>query len=228
MDAVTIILIVSLVGGVLALIAYPLWQQTRPEAIFRVNHSGQTLEEYQARYQAILDAIKDLMFDYEMGKVSREDYEILLNQTKLEAANLRRQIDHLSSAVVEVDVSLDAEIETLVAQFKNSGINGNEALIREVEAEIELLKDLELDEQADTASAADETLICPNCHQPVRADDAFCSRCGQSLAELAAKIDEDTCPECGYGFQSDDLFCAQCGFAFKEVNQEETTTELPA
>ena len=108
MDHLSLILILALGVGVLLLIAYPLWQQTRPEAIFRANRSGQTLAEYQARYQAALDSIRDLMFDYEMGKVSTEDYELLLHKTKLEAAQIRQQIDRLSQGQVSmIDPALD-------------------------------------------------------------------------------------------------------------------------
>ena len=123
MDPITLTIIISLalVVGAFALIFYPLWQQTRPDAIFRVDRSGQTLEEYQARYQATLASIKDLMFDYEMGKVSTEDYETLLQSTKLEAAQLRQQIDRLSQGVESaIDADLDREIETLVSQLRQS------------------------------------------------------------------------------------------------------------
>ena len=42
MEPVTLIISLALVVGAFALILYPLWQQTRPEAIFRVNRTGQT------------------------------------------------------------------------------------------------------------------------------------------------------------------------------------------
>ena len=68
MDAFTLILGLLLIGGALALILYPFWQQTRPEAIFRMNNAGQTLEEYQARYQAYR-RLWPLMADYQ-GELS--------------------------------------------------------------------------------------------------------------------------------------------------------------
>ena len=114
----------------LLLVGYPLWRQMRPEALFQVDRSGQTLEECQARYQAVLAAIKDLMFDHEMGKVPAEDYEILLTKSKLEAARIRQQIDLLSqSSEPELDPALDAEIEELVAQLDLNNPNGNEIFL---------------------------------------------------------------------------------------------------
>ncbi len=218
MAALPLVIIVILIGGALALIFYPLWQQTRPEAIFRVNRPGQTLEEYQARYQAVLAAIKDLMFDYEMGKISAEDYESLLNKTKLEAAEIRRQIDHLEhSPTAGIEATLDAEIETLITRL-NHNFEADESLLAEVDAEIELLKDVELDKQPATG-LADDKLNCPNCHKTTLPGDAFCAHCGQSLAEFETEFetefDADACPKCGYSSQSDDLFCARCGANLK-------------
>ncbi len=90
MDATTTIIILILIGVALLLILYPLWRQTRVRA---VGPEGRTLAEYETRYQASLAAIKDLMFDYEMGKVDEQDYKVLLANLKAEAAQLRRQID---------------------------------------------------------------------------------------------------------------------------------------
>lgn len=232
MDAPVLIFIVVLIGAALALIFYPLWQQTRHEAIFRVNQSGQTLEEYQARYQALLDAIKDLMFDYEMGKVDAEDYEPLLNRTKLEAANIRRQLDRLNHAgSVEVEATLDAEIEALIARMKSGSLDGKRALLREVDAEIELLKagDLAKSGSHSNGPGAADQPACPNCGNTYQSGDAFCTRCGQSLAELEPESAASVCPECGHTYQPGDAFCAQCGTVLKEIKNQkyQDATELP-
>ncbi len=206
MDILPLIITLALVGGTLALVLYPLWRQTRPagsfgETISGVGRPGRTLEEYDARYQAALAAIKDLMFDYEMGKVSAEDYEMLLTKSKLEAAQIRRQIDLLSqSTTSKIDPEIEAKIESLVAEFKNSGLNGNEALLQNVETEIEALKNIQPDSQ---------TGFCPHCGRNFQMDDAFCSGCGQSLADV--KTNKNACPECGSAIQPDDTFCAKCG-----------------
>lgn len=210
MDILTLIISLALGLIVLVVILYPLWQRTRPEAIFRVDRSGQTLEEYQARYQAVLASIKDLMFDYEMGKVSTEDYEPLLTRSKLEAAEIRRHIDRLGQGQeAEIDPALETEIETLIAQLKSSHSNGNETMLREIEAEIEALKHISF-----TDAAAH--FNCPNCGQPHEITDAFCSGCGRPLSEQLSQISEDLCPECGQPVESDDVFCARCGTPLTE------------
>jgi hypothetical protein len=210
MDALTLTISLALTAGVFGLILYPLWQQTRPEAL-QTGRSGQTLEEYQARYQATLDAIKDLMFDHEMGKTSADDYDKLLAKTKLEAAGIRHQIDRLSRSVAtDVEAALDVEIERLVAQLRHSQPAESAALLAEVEAEIDLLKNIRLE------SAEMDEATCPHCGQPFLPGDAFCSGCGQPLpdltaAESPAKV--DICSACGYAYQAGDAFCARCGLA---------------
>ncbi|MBI1880342.1 MAG: zinc ribbon domain-containing protein [Chloroflexi bacterium] len=217
MDALTLIVSLALAVGAFGLILYPLWQQTRLEAISQGDRSGQTLEEYQARYQAALDAIKDLMFDQEMGKISAEDYERLLAKTKLEAAEIRHQIDRLShSAAADKEAALDVEIERLVAQLRISSSNGSEALLREVDTEIELLKNIQFD------PAQIDEAVCPHCGHVFLPGDTFCTGCGQALPEGAANEPDaraDVCPACGYAYQPDDAFCAKCGQALDSSTQ---------
>jgi hypothetical protein len=214
MDALTLTLSLALVAVAFGLILYPLWQQTHSEAGLQPDRSGQTLEEYQARYQAALDAIKDLMFDREMGKISAEDYEKLLAKSKLEAAEIRHQIDRLShSTAADKEAVLDVEIERLVAQLRTGQLNGSEALLHEVDAEIESLRNLRL------SPAGFEEAACPHCGRAFLPGDAFCAGCGQALPDVGlAKPDiaEELCPTCGYAYQPGDVFCARCGQALNE------------
>lgn len=214
MDALTLTLSLVLFAGAIGLIFYPLWQQTRSEAEVQPDNSGQTLEEYQARYQAALDAIKDLMFDHEMGKSSPEDYEKLLARSKLEAAEIRHQIDRLNhSTVADKEAAWDVEIERQVAQLRMGQLNGSEALLDEVDAEIEALKNIRL-----SPAGVDEA-VCPHCGQAFLPGDAFCTGCGQPLPEVTvAEPDtvEEVCPACGYAYRPGDTFCARCGQALNE------------
>jgi len=207
MDTFTIVGIVVLVGVALVLVLYPLWQQTRHEVSFQANGSGQTLEEYEARYQAQLAAIKDLMFDYEMGKVSSEDYETFVTKAKLEAAEIRQHLDSLSVAPASngINAALDAEIEALITRLRHNApaSSDDNTLEEEVDAEIELLKQ--------TQPEAITGIICPNCNHVLQPDDAFCSRCGQPAP--APEPASDVCPQCGHTVQPDDAFCARCGTA---------------
>jgi uncharacterized OB-fold protein len=110
----------------------------------------------------------------------------------------------MSQHDVDLDPTIDAEIEKLVAHLKNNPTNGNTALLKEVDREIEILK-----------HARRDTLTCPNCGKIAQIGDAFCSSCGQSLENV--KADENTCPQCGTSIQPDDAFCAKCGAEFHNI-----------
>lgn len=207
MEILTILIVVLLVVLALTLVVYPLWQQTRPEALFQINRSGQTLEEYQARYQATLASIKDLMFDHEMGKVSEEDYQLLLNKAKLEAAGYRKEIERLGSNTGEIDTALNAQIEARISQIRGHATNNSNQLLQAVDAEIALLKQTQAPLQGNGA------LACPNCGRPFQPGDAFCVGCGQSVQNVLPPNQTHVCPQCGAPTKTEDSFCAQCGHA---------------
>ncbi len=212
MDALTLLTSLVLVIGAFALVLYPLWQQTHSGSLFKIERVGQTSEEYQARYQAALAAIKDLMFDYEMGKVASDDYEKLLAKAKLEAAAIRHQLDRFNhSTTTDMAATLEVEIEKLVAQLRSNKFTGHETLLSTVNAEIDLLK------KVVPPATTSEDLLCPQCGQPVFLDDAFCAACGHALAQFSPQQKLNTnasfCPSCGQVIRPEDAFCARCGAA---------------
>ena len=90
---------IEIIGVVLAIataafIAYPLLQKQKSKASFALNHRAQEME---ARKNEIYAAIRDIDFDYQMGKLSEEDYEALRQQYKTEAIGMMKQIDQTGS-----------------------------------------------------------------------------------------------------------------------------------
>jgi len=71
-------------------VGYPLFQKRQPKISFALNHRAQELEARKAELYA---AIRDLDFDYRMGKLTKEDYETLRDQYKTEAIGMMKQID---------------------------------------------------------------------------------------------------------------------------------------
>lgn len=88
---------VEIIGIILAIltalfVGYPLLQKRRQKVSFALNHRAQELE---ARKAEIYTAIRDIDFDYRMGKLSQEDYETLREQYKTEAIGMMKQIDEM-------------------------------------------------------------------------------------------------------------------------------------
>jgi membrane protease subunit (stomatin/prohibitin family) len=87
----------EIIGVVLAMltglfIAYPFLQKRQRQVSFADNHRA---EELEARKAQIYAAIKDIDFDFQMGKLSKEDYEQLRSEYKVQAVGLLKQLDQM-------------------------------------------------------------------------------------------------------------------------------------
>jgi type II secretory pathway pseudopilin PulG len=145
---------VEIIGILLAIltalfIGYPLFQKQQRKVSFALNHRAQELE---ARKTEIYAAIRDIDFDYRMGKLSQEDYETLRDQYKAEAVNLMKQIDQAKL------------VKSRTAASKGDGRTGTGGGVKQ------------------TVSAEQAARFCHQCGQPVSAQDRFCSACGEKLA----------------------------------------------
>jgi rubrerythrin len=223
MEILTISAIVILVVIALFIIAYPLWQQSQAAPVNFTVTPGHTQAELEARYNAELAAIKDLMFDYEMGKVAHDDYNQLLSLSKSRAAKIRREMTLLNNQL-EIYPELDAEIEALIAQTRRqalSNINGKGTMLRQVDQEI-----------AELVHGNGHTIACPRCQARVLIGDSFCPACGHSTnhnhTASPGEEDELNCRQCGTTVHATDAFCAGCGLALDPLLQapklENTTT----
>lgn len=178
-------LVVLLVGGALAFVLWPL----------RGSHdrvSSETLSVYEtdagaplltraallARREALYTALRDAEFDHAMGKLASEDYRALHRQLTLEAAQVLRQLDHLTS---NPEVAYDQEIEQAVLRVREGKDTTTFPLPNElreaVEAEIaQLIKH-------STVSGKLEERTCPHCGQTCQPGDRFCMYCGAKLGQ---------------------------------------------
>lgn len=66
------------------------------------NHQASDLQE---RKESIYAAIKDIEFDYQMGKLSEEDFKELRQQYKNEAVNLLKEINTKEKKIVKPPAS---------------------------------------------------------------------------------------------------------------------------
>ncbi len=88
------IIVISLALLAALYIGYPLFQSRSRSMNFDLNHR---VEDLEAKKAEIYAAIKDIEFDYEMGKLSEEDYQELREQYKAQAVQILRQLDQMKS-----------------------------------------------------------------------------------------------------------------------------------
>lgn len=76
-------------------VAYPLMQKSQRKLSFAANHQS---EDLVARKNEIYAAVRDIDFDYRMGKLSEEDYNSLREQYKQEAVKVMQALDRMSGS----------------------------------------------------------------------------------------------------------------------------------
>ncbi len=191
-----------LVVIVLAFVAYPLFVAPSDEAPRKARArtpakstgaqtpqddspsvSADSLEVLLAQRNALYDAIRDLDFDFQLGKLSQSDYQSLRDQYKARAATMLQQIDAATArvgsdgagAAIEQEVARlrqrktaepDA-IEQEVAQLRHKPAGGDA-----VEQEVARLRG---QRKAGTKG------YCPKCGHPYVSGDRFCAKCGNKL-----------------------------------------------
>ncbi len=71
--------------------------QARTGALRKTSHKGNhRAADLEDRKNSIYSAIKEIEFDYQMGKLSEEDYDELRQQYKNDAVGLMKQLDKVA------------------------------------------------------------------------------------------------------------------------------------
>jgi len=152
-----------------AVIAYPLFTTPRAKSL---SAPANPLDDLLAQRTAVYDAIRDLDFDFSLGKLSQTDYDALREKYKARAAQLLQQID---AARGDDGAHLDEQIEAQVAQMRRAKPDDIE---REV-ARLRAQKKSPAPRRAPKVAPA--TGFCAKCGTPRRADDKFCRKCGNKF-----------------------------------------------
>jgi hypothetical protein len=116
------------------------------------------LLELEAQRDSLYQAIKELEFDYRVGKVSEVDYQAFDAQLKEQAVTVLREIDALEA--VEADPALEARLEAEIAALRRNGHAASPG----------------------APAPGPGPHFCPQCGQGVQEGDRFCARCGVVLA----------------------------------------------
>lgn len=123
-----------------------------------------------SRKDSLLSAIKDIEFDYGLGKLSKEDFEELNRRYRVEAAEVLKEMD---SARGEGSCpSLPDEVEREIRAERRKGF----AVYEDEEIEKEILRAREAAWHGERGEQN-----CPSCGSVYETGDAFCSKCGTKL-----------------------------------------------
>ncbi len=192
------IFIAALVVVVLVVIAYPLVNGARSDAASTPN----ALDSLIAQRDSAYDALRDLDFDFQMGKLSQGDYTALRDKYMGRAALALQQIDAAlgadgAAARIEEEV---ARLRQLRAGAARADRPAPPADGDDIERQVRRLRERKLVPEAagaDRHAPAHDTngddieqeivrlrsskLRCPHCRASYQAGDQFCSKCGHKL-----------------------------------------------
>ncbi|MFQ5904102.1 MAG: zinc ribbon domain-containing protein [Candidatus Binatia bacterium] len=152
---------VAILGILLALsaaffVSSPLWQKE-----VEANRKEQSEKErlflaLGRKKEETYRAIKELDLDYQMGKLSPEDHQVLSRRYKEVALELLNEMDE--------EQENDREVE------------------EEVEREILSVRRKALTTRRSSSPSAPNVNFCPQCGNQVKKGDNFCTQCGRNLA----------------------------------------------
>ncbi len=103
------------------------------------------------RKEDVYAAIKEMDFDFEMGKISEEDYRELKSQYKAKALEILKELD-----TVDGGEDIDAAIEREVQKLREKKRKGGKETVRQIN-------------------------FCPHCGKKVAPKNNFCQGCGMIL-----------------------------------------------
>ena len=103
-----IALLIALVLS-LAALAFVLWPLLKPGPA-PVIIEDDRLTELLGRKDAVMAAIKELEFDYNVGKLSEEDYKLYDGRLRRQAMGLLQQIEQMAPLSAGLDAAMEAEV----------------------------------------------------------------------------------------------------------------------
>lgn len=125
------------------------------------------LRRLNSEKESVYSALKEIDFDYNTGKLSKEDYDELEKKYKSQAVALLKEIDSIGGKSYIQD--LDEEIEREIRAVRKTELTDDEEIEREI-ANARQSRILE-----------DSGLTCSLCGNMYKPDDRFCSKCGARL-----------------------------------------------
>jgi len=145
---------------------------------------GETLQELLAQRDAAFQALRELSFDHQVGKVTDEDYAVFEANLKGVAADSLRNLDGWEA---QADRELGPGLESVaarVAALKGGGRACPDCGRTMAEGDrfcAACGAPAPPEAPTSTAPQAPTVMVCPNCREPFEAGDRFCGKCGQAL-----------------------------------------------
>lgn len=163
-----------------AALAYVLWPVMKPGPA-PVIVEDDRLTDLVHRKDAVLRAIKDLEFDYQVGKLSADDYRLFDERLRRQAVGLLQQLEQ----VAPLSANLADELEVDIARLRKTRDRVAPApAVPHAQQPVGavLAAQPAVVTVAATAALPGATKYCTNCGNPLQPNHKFCANCGAAAA----------------------------------------------
>lgn len=185
MEIGSIFLILALLLLVGIFVGRPIMEQRKTNSISTdpVDHERSAL---LAERDRLINALKELEFDHEMGKIPHEDFPEQRATLIQRGADVLRRLDEL--APLESPYSMEEQMEAAIAARRSEAApvsaqagNGRNGSISRVAGSLVASPDDDLEVMLANRRRARQdkaTGFCPKCGGPLQKSDRFCPKCG--------------------------------------------------
>lgn len=189
---------------------FTLWAAAQAVAPLFTNHEDELrddmlgadmrqVEELIGRRMLVLDNLRELELDHQMGKLEDEDYAKLRRRYELQALGVIRKLNALYGGE-GWESRLDS---ALVARQRQLGVAEADAPAPAVEVSVEVSEAPEAlateaeapAVEAETPQEAPALISCHACGASIKATSKFCSECGAPQDDAATGQDAPTSPQ---------------------------------
>jgi len=187
----TLLFLAALASGVVLFVLFPIFARAsevsqRPTAIAQERRS---LSEKKDR---LYEAIKDIDFEYQAGKLSDTDYKSVRTDCLAQAAEVIARLEEIDESDAAGAKATEEKDSVAVERSEEPAAGpAPESAPKSAPKSV------------DVASGPS----CPSCKQQNPAGAEFCMRCGSKMTSSA------NCPQCGAELQEEARFCNACGVA---------------
>jgi len=169
MDVGSIFLILALFIVVALFVSKPLFEHQATS----VSKTEQAYSALLAEHDRVVSALKELEFDFALGKIPEEDYPRQRQALILRGAELLKELDAYKEKFASAKV-VSEQAEQPGEQLEKKPIEASSVQRDDV------LESLIAERKRKRQGKA--VGFCPQCGAPIHESDMFCSRCGAKLA----------------------------------------------
>ncbi len=156
MSALFVIIAIAFTLRMVVAMLAPFWGSRKEQLSFELlDEEFREVEALVSRKLTLVQALRDIEYDWKTNKISKEDYERFKRSCERQAVGVMRRLDAIHGGDTEWDEIIDRAIAGRLEALGESAASAEQSI-----------------------PDPDDIADCSNCQSSLKADDLFCSKCG--------------------------------------------------